>query len=472
MSETAALTQPELRNQLLSAWYPKLCLLLILLGGASLRVMQASDELWLDELHTSWVVADTWADIPARARIGNQSPLYFYLVWAVVQLVGHACWSLRLVSLVAGTTLIAAAAWLVHRWSHSTTAALLAALLVALNRDSIFYAQEARPLCLDSVMALLHAAVFIDVLKCPTRLNRMLMVLGAAGLFYLHYTAALLLIAEAVCLLVLFTCKHSAVRYRPALALCDLGLVGIALLPTWPHILEIAARRQNWARIASAWPLPFGLQLALLVYGVIPLAAAVWSQGKRLRFSLIDVCWIWAFCWFAVPILIAWWTTYSDVAALLMVRYLVAAVIGAIIFAGLSFAAVGSWTGRLVLATLLVGWTLHASGVVPQIAKDGRATGDRNELWGEAVSWLNDRLSENPQPVFLCPGLLEDLALSDQHAPELIEYCLFPVTGIHRLETPHLEPLPSAANVILSPSQLNIVEQHGGCWLIVRGSAC
>ena len=183
------------------------------------------EELWLDELHTSWVVAETPSEIPARAHAGNQSPLYFYLVWCVVQLCGHNPWALRFISLISGIALMAAVAWLVRRWSDSVSSGLLAAMLLALSRDCIFFAQEARPYALVQLSAVCHALVFVAVLTRPTRLNRLLFVLGAAWLFYLHYTTFLLFIAQAVCLTVLRWARSADVKYRFSQAIVDAMLI-------------------------------------------------------------------------------------------------------------------------------------------------------------------------------------------------------------------------------------------------------
>jgi hypothetical protein len=51
-------------------------LVLVMLLAAWLRGVQMNESLWLDELHTAWTVCDGWGEIPWRAEIGNQSPLY------------------------------------------------------------------------------------------------------------------------------------------------------------------------------------------------------------------------------------------------------------------------------------------------------------------------------------------------------------------------------------------------------------
>ena len=71
-------------------WLPAASLVIIVAGGVFLRCWQATESLWLDELHTSWVVAEGADGIVSRAHAGNQSPLFFFIVWGVVQLVLRA----------------------------------------------------------------------------------------------------------------------------------------------------------------------------------------------------------------------------------------------------------------------------------------------------------------------------------------------------------------------------------------------
>ncbi|MFN3191541.1 MAG: hypothetical protein ACE361_13615 [Aureliella sp.] len=46
-------------------------------GWASIGLRES---LWLDELHTSWSISGDWSEISFRARAGNQSPVYMWLV--------------------------------------------------------------------------------------------------------------------------------------------------------------------------------------------------------------------------------------------------------------------------------------------------------------------------------------------------------------------------------------------------------
>ena len=86
---------------------PVLVALATLLGTA-VRLYQVGESLWVDELHTAWVISDRLVDLPHRAAMGNTSPLYFYLPWAATRLFGVGEFAVRLPSLAAG---IALAAW-------------------------------------------------------------------------------------------------------------------------------------------------------------------------------------------------------------------------------------------------------------------------------------------------------------------------------------------------------------------------
>lgn len=447
------------------------CLCVLVLLGGCLRCWQANECLWLDELHTSWVVFASPAEIIPRAQEGNQSPLYFYIVWGVVQVFGHSPWTLRLPSLLAGIGLIVGSAFLVRRWTRSGAAGLLVAMMIALNRDCIFYAQEARPYALLQLCALCHAAVFMNLLNQPTRRNRILYVAGAAGLFYLHYTAALYLLAQVVCWCFLSCRPSSRPNYRFAQAATDWAIILLLCVPTLSHVAAVAARRDNWQRMVSTWPFHYALQTTLVLFAAIPLLSIVLGFGLRLvrrEARIGGSCWTWSICWWAIPMSLAAAATFSQLAALFTVRYLVTAIVGAMVFAALCAAVFRSRLYRIIYATVIIGGMLASNGLIEQMSLDGRVIGDRNEHWDDMASWLNERLERSPRPVFLCAGLLEDTALETAPSDQLADYCLFPIQGIYTIQSEDLEPLPTKWNVTLTERQGRLVASQGGAWLILR----
>ena len=454
--------QPALRGIL---W-----LIPIVVLGMWLRCSQVRESLWLDELHTSWVVADGLQQIPARARAGNQSPLYFYLVWGTVQLLGHHEWTLRLPSLLAGTGLILATCGLVRRWSGSVTSGLLAALLVAVNRDCIFYAQEARPYALLQLLAVVHAALFVQLWQRPSWARRVAFVVGAVGLFYLHYTSFLFLLAEAACLAGLYLWGENKPRYRLRSSLLDAVAIGVLLVPASQHLLQIAHQRHNWSRIVDVWP-SLGIQFMGAVYILLPVASAMVAARlglPRTSFRWRSMVGVWTLCWFSVPPCLALLSTWSGLAALAMLRYLVASLVGAIVFASLGYASYTNRVYRCVLAVALVVSTIGTSGMIEQWRYDGRWIGDRNEPWNELVTWLNQRWPADPWPVFLCSGLLEDTALQDRVDLALRDYCLFPVRGLYPLAALPIEPLPTQRHIRLAVGTRQLAHDKGGAWIVIR----
>lgn len=464
--ETDHLSLPSVPGKRLRA--AVLLLAIVVLGGW-LRGSQVNESLWLDELHTSWVVADGWGPIVSRAQAGNQSPLYFYLVRGCVECGGHHEWTLRLVSLVSGTVLIVAVYRLVRRWRGPAGTALLAALLVALQRDCIFYSQEARPYALLQLVALWHGALVVELWERPSLRLRAAYVLGAVGLFYLHYTSALFLLAEAVGFVVWRWTGRGAIGYRWRMWAVDCVLIGLLLLPAVQHLQQIAAVRQNWARMVSIWPGAGMQDLGLFYVGLPLLALAVgWIFRWRTDHAWRRAVLIWIVCWGAVPPLVAWCSTYLGIAALAIVRYLVASLAGLIVFAAWVQSRYVSRVYRWCAAITLIVSTLAVGGLYEQWSRDGRWIGDRQEPWRELVVWLNERTVSARRPVFVCAGLLEDPALVENDSVALREYCLFPVRGIYRVAAKQVDPLPTRRDVHVPAALLESAELEGGVWLIVR----
>jgi uncharacterized membrane protein len=125
--------------------FPLYILLILIIGiGVFLRVTRLDESLWLDELHSAWVVSESWGDIVPRAAQGNQPPLYFWLVRLVCDTYGVSEPALRAVSCVSGIGLLPATFLLVGGWSRSRLAGLTAIAAMAIDTNLLFFAREAR----------------------------------------------------------------------------------------------------------------------------------------------------------------------------------------------------------------------------------------------------------------------------------------------------------------------------------------
>src|SRR5206468_6541242 len=104
----------------------------ISLVAAALRIPPLRESLWLDELHTAWCAVGPLDEVARRAAIGNQGPLFFWLEWLFLGILGPSELSLRLMSFVSGSLLPLAIFLLARRWKLET-AGLVAAGLLAVD---------------------------------------------------------------------------------------------------------------------------------------------------------------------------------------------------------------------------------------------------------------------------------------------------------------------------------------------------
>jgi mannosyltransferase len=447
--------------------------LLVTIGGL-LRVWQAGESLWIDELHTAWCAGGSLAEVAPRAAIGNQSPVFFWLEWLVLQTLGRSELMLRLPSLVAGTLLPAALFALAWRWTRSNLVALVAAALVVVEPLSIFYATEARPYAVVELLAVMHVAVFAELLARPTIGLRVAFVLGAALLFHLHYTSALLVVAEVGCWLLAAVSDGSSVRYKAWWLLLDLFYVAACAVPAAGNLLSIAGRRENWEQFVqqnSALEI-----LTILPWSAVVMFALVDADTLLLRSSEETQCAEWesrvllVMAWLLLPLAMAWVLTATDVARVFFPRYLVASAPAAILLAAL-IVRLPPWPPtRVSFGLMAVLFAVWSSGIVPQLRYDGRVIADRREDWRSAIAWLNDQPGIERELVLVHSGLIESDELRDDHTGLLEDYCLLPVTSLYRLQVrrSNLTPLPDSVPGILQPETQELARQRGAVWLISR----
>lgn len=291
-------------------------LLFISLLAAALRWPLAHEPLWVDELHTSWVVGHGSAQLPANARAGNQSPLWFYLPWLATRVSSASdaatnLWLLRLPSLLAGLAI----PWLVYvvarRLTGQATPALFAAALAAIDPRFAFYATEARAYATVQLLTLIHFLCWMAArgligpiasatnasVDAPTSLwaskkfCRIAWIATGGLLFFTHYTTALVFVAEAFADFGVLaaaairkrmaeaipsdkpaddvlskpdrissdrTAREDSIQPRRSFIAASSGLLVefvlllAVCLPAIPHLNSVASHRSDWSRTLSA----------------------------------------------------------------------------------------------------------------------------------------------------------------------------------------------------------------------------
>jgi len=451
----------------------------ISLVGAALRIQPLGESLWLDELHTAWCAVGPLDEVAQRAAMGNQGPLFYWLEWLTLRLLGPNELSLRLISLLSASLLPLAVFLLARRW-RAETAGLVAAGLIAVDPLSIFYATEARPYATLQLLAVLHVALTTEVVEQPTLRRRMTWIGVAVAMFYLHFTAALVIFAEATVLCFSRIVGGPEKRGSALILLVDFALLGVLCLPELSNLQAIFAHRANWATFVARGPvwsvlewfsLPAWWWSMLVVMAVVGVGCQRKSGASGTRRLWGDASCLLVAAWLAIPLGLAWLATWTDTARLFFPRYVVCSLPAAALVAGLFVRAIPWQSVRIVAGVLTIACAAWSGGLVENIVQDNRVIAPRGEDWRGCVAWLDERLPEAGFPVLVYSGLIEADELRQPHDELLADYCLAPVTSLYPLDVDRGDMFPLALH---EPGKLDQVAEmlmihRGGAWLIVRG---
>lgn len=455
---------------------------MLLLGLAAwLRAASLFEPLWLDELHTAWIVAGDLQDVAPRAMVGNQSPLIYWPWWGWAQLFGITPVTLRLPLLATGLALVVLVYLIVRRTTDSMLAAVTAALLVVLNDSCVFYAVEARVYALVQFMALVHVGLLAATFERPTLLRRACWFLTGGLLLHLHYTTGLVLLAEWFAYALVWYRRREALAYGPRHFLLDSSLILLGLLPVLPHMATIAGRRQNWAHfIERSSPLLILWVVPLAWYVVLPglCLAALRAMSPRddslsTETRPPDNAWLTLLVALAVvPTTTAWLLTQLDLARVFTVRYLNGSLVAPMVLGGMIVALARLRWQQGVLVLLMVGLALGTGDAWREVILDRTPPVGRAEAWDVAVEQLNHALQSSDKPVFVYSGLIEcdSLSPTGDDLPLFREFCLLPVMGPYRLDVPaeRLHPLRYSHPGRLNPRESRLASD--GAWFVLRGA--
>lgn len=457
--------------------------LFVLVIAALLRVPALPESLWVDELHTAWVVEDGLGEIASRARMGNQSPFYFYAVWPLRVILGRHEVSYRLLSLLAGFGLIVTGMLTARRYVGGIVAPAVVGLILAIDRDMIFFSTEARVYALIQWGMPLHLLLTLGLLRSPHRGIFLLWSITGAALFYLHYTTALPLAVEMV-LAVLLARGRIAKR---AFLLAGLGIIVLCLPMVW-HLLEIARARENWATFIRHDSAREWLRWQQVLWLSAPLAVIAgidFIRRKMKRESTWQpIPWATAALLLVLatgllPVISAYFLTATETLALFFGRYLIAS-LTLLLLTPLVLSLMirpGRWRVIGLIATLLLAVWMRSPPSIQDL-DFGRLLAaiqqPRQENWRESVQAINQRWPDKADGtvVLVASGLIEADGLRGDHAASLRQYALLPISSIYRLKADVLDTIPLAYR---SPGRLSRwqIEQIGDAHraiLIYRGS--
>lgn len=224
----------------------------IVLAGLLLRCYGiATRDFWTDEAVR---VAYAKLPLPLLASLISSGyeenpPSYFLLLGRVIALLGDNLVAYRLISLVSGVATIVVAYYL-GRDLYGRKAGLLTALLVACSPYFIAQSQDASQYSLLGLLSALSLWLFWKAITRPTAATWALYALASAAAIYVHYYAALLVLAEAA-----YLALSCLVTRRPLPKRWPVGvlLLGLLLLPHLPIALIQLRAAGSSGYIGRTW---------------------------------------------------------------------------------------------------------------------------------------------------------------------------------------------------------------------------
>ena len=431
------------------------------------------ESLWLDELHTAWVVNAEWEQLTLRAQAGHTGPLFFYLVRLVTDIFGcNEAW-LRCISMTSGLTLVLISFWVMHAWSSRALVAMTGALLVAIDHHHIHFSLEARPYALVQLLGVIHVFAFWQLLQQPSFRWRITWVLLSVALFYLHYTTFWIVLADVVAWVAL---AESRRRYTTQQLLLDASLIAIPCAATSSHLMAVGEDRHLWStfviagspgRIMTLFPATKLVAIAIifqLLARVTELGSNVVQTVTEKNRALIT----YLSCCLVVPLLGAWLLTRYDVAPVFCRRYLMvmATVPYLLLIVLTTIFPRNRWQWRVVFLCIGVASTLAC-----YLRSDLAVAPRRRENWRDLVKAINASTEHAHLPVLVRSGLIEADRLMSDDSDFFRQYCTFPVRSIYQVSQTHGDPipLPNQTAFPISDTDRAAIVQGRGAWLVFRG---
>ena len=482
-------------------WLP---LVLIFAAGVWLRIDIASQELlWLDELHTGWSVTGGFAQMLSRSAQGNQAPLFFSLAWSVVSILGTSELTLRMVSVIAGSLTMLAAARLVWNWTHSALAAAIVAGLIAVDDTFIWYATEARPYALLHLLSVFQMGGFLRLTirltspqedRGPAK-SPLAFVLLSLALLYAHYTAIFLLVSELVFLtLAIAVTRVAGTPIRNSTVGSIVGImvaIATAASPLLWQMSQAYGQPSDWKAVASTTQFVDEQSMNFLAWFLLPITSVVvvWifsSRDKRFPFPENSqaesdrytrpnrsLCLATTAAVFILPCGLIGGLAETDVIPITLSRYMSSSLVAGPIFAAMILGMFEkkqlAMAGMIFLATTAI-LNVAANRLVVQSIRAGQIPAMRVENWPAAITKINETQSKGSHPILLFGSVIEDAGALSNRSQQFQRYLQFPVSSIYELEqdSRFIFAGPTVVTPHFDDVAVDEIIRSGGAWILVR----
>lgn len=261
----------------------RLCLVLCIVGLALRLPTLASRSLWLDEGYSAWFSAlplhELWTTVPLYE---THPPVFYSLLKGWTHVFGNSEAALRSMSVLASVAtilLVAVSGKVLRIGPVGDRIGLLAALLLAVNRGSIEYAQQARPYAIETLIAsasILFSLILlkrltsndVDERRWPALWPSVIGLGACAGAtLWLHNTAVFIVFGIWTGMIVSLLLFGRGPRLQQALV-CGISgglalLIWSPFLPLFLHASASMSKMSFWVTmhrndVFSAWVLATG----------------------------------------------------------------------------------------------------------------------------------------------------------------------------------------------------------------------
>jgi mannosyltransferase len=265
-------------------WWP---LIAITVLAAAVRFSTLNlQSLWYDEAFTPVHVLrpSLIHTLHGVVHSENTPPLWYIAEWAITRVLGTGAVALRLLSALAGVATVPLA-WAIGRELSGRRAALVCALLIAVNPLLVWYSQEARAYALFVLLASLAMWCFLRARRQPTPRAMAAFALSGSLALLTHYFAVFLLVPMVLWLLGRRESRRVAL---PAVGV--LSLVGLALLPL------LSAQGGHGTQWIGEWALSSRLQ-AIPSYYLTGYTGSSLGHGIELLVAVPILVGLWIGLW-------------------------------------------------------------------------------------------------------------------------------------------------------------------------------
>ena len=436
-----------------------------------IRLPNLYESFWVDELHTAWCIWGDLDQVASRAAAGNQTPLYFQMMWFWKALVGESELDLRMSSVLAVALASALLVVGVRQTTKSLAAGVLSGLILAIESSSIFFGTEFRPYAFVMLLSTIATWAAVNLLgqKSTVRpANLRLMFVVAVGVAALLHPTAIVTLGLLAIVVIAVSYMQAGLQFKlqisDLISLMVIAAVAFALFnstlgASWEDRSRWAAfgKVTHWRQLWIIWP--------WLTLAIAPTFLWLVGRGSQTRSEIVCA---------HLPMFVALLATvvfflasYFDWVPLWHRRYFIAVLPMMAWSAGAcAMLVLPANPGKLarpmgwVIVVVLAGTLFWQQGAWKQFQVTQTWGQPRGEDWRGAVAWVNQH-READDRVCVDGDLIEDSSCSidiieSEDGFELLQdprratgYFVFPVAGPYRLTNvqPFESPVPVPYNI-------------------------